>query len=159
MISLIVAVSENNVIGADNDLPWRLRDDLRRFKELTVGQTVVMGRKTYDSIVARLGHALPDRRNIVLTRQDVTLPGAEVIHDSADIAEFNNVIVIGGAMVYDLALPMADRLYVTEVKTTVEGDTYFPAILPEKWREISRESHKQDERNDHDFDFVIYERL
>lgn len=159
MIFLIVALAENNVIGVKNDLPWHLRDDLRRFKTLTDGRTVVMGRKTYESIVARLGHALPNRRNVVVTRQAVTLPDTEVLHDLSSIGSQEDVFVIGGAQLYEQMLDVADVLYVTEVKATVAGDAYFPKIEPNVWREVAREAHKKDEHNDYDYDFVVYQRL
>lgn len=158
MISLIVARANNGVIGSRNDLPWYLSADLRRFKELTTGQTVVMGRKTYESILRRLGHALPDRRNIVLTRQAVDFPDAEVIHDVRDIENLGDVFVIGGAEVYAATIDLANRLYVTEVHADIEGDAHFPEIDPTMWREVSREPHTQDEKNQYDYDFVVYAR-
>lgn len=159
MISLIVARAENNVIGSENDLPWYLPADLKRFKELTTGHVVVMGRKTYESIVKRLGHALPNRRNIVLTRQDVTLPDAEVIHNVSDISRLDDVFVIGGAEVYKATIDMADRLYITEVHADITGDVYFPALDSAVWHEVSREPHEKDEKNQFDFDFVVYQRI
>lgn len=159
MISLIAAKAENNVIGSENDLPWYLPADLKHFKELTTGHTVLMGRKTYDSIVARLGHTLPNRRNIVLTRQDVTLPDAEVVHDIHGISGLGDVFVIGGASVYAATIDMADKLYLTEVHANIDGDAYFPVIDPKKWRELSREKHTSDEKNQFSYDFVAYGRL
>lgn len=158
MISLIVARANNNVIGFKNDLPWYLSADLRRFKELTTDHTVVMGRKTYESIHARLGHALPNRRNVVLTRQAIDLPDAEVIHDTSEIEKLGDVFVIGGAEVYNATIDMADRLYVTDVHADIEGDAYFPSLDATAWREVSREPHEKDEKNQFDYDFVIYER-
>lgn len=159
MLSLIVARANNGVIGSKNDLPWYLSADLRRFKELTTGHTVVMGRKTYESIMTRLGHALPDRRNIVLTRQALDLPDAEIIHDIRDIEDLGDVFVIGGAEVYKATIDLADRLYMTEVHADIDGDAHFPAIDPAVWREISREPHEADEKNQYAYDFVVYERL
>lgn len=159
MISCIVARANNGVIGSKNDLPWYLSADLRRFKELTTDTTVVMGRKTYESIVARLGHALPNRRNVVLTRQTVDFPDAEVIHDVSEIEKLGDVFVIGGAEVYRATIDSADRLYVTEVHADIDGDAYFPAIDSALWREVSREAHVSDEKNQFDYDFVVYERL
>lgn len=158
MISLIVARAENNVIGSENDLPWYLPADLKRFKELTTGHVVVMGRKTYESIVKRLGHALPNRRNVVLTRQDVTLPDAEVIHNLDTISGLGDVFVIGGAEVYRTTIDLADKLYVTEVHAEIPGDVYFPALDSAVWHEVSREPHEKDEKNQFDFDFVVYDR-
>jgi dihydrofolate reductase len=159
MISCIVARASNGVIGSENELPWYLPADLKRFKELTIGTTVVMGRKTYDSIIARLGHALPNRRSVVLTRQDVTFPDADVIHDVKDIARLGNACIIGGAQVYQQTIDMVDTLYITDVHAAIDGDAYFPVLDPAEWREVSRESHKKDEKNQYDYDFVVYERI
>lgn len=159
MISLIAAKAENNVIGSRNDLPWYLPADLKHFKELTTGHAVVMGRKTYESIMTRLGHALPDRRNVVLTWQAIDLPDAEVIHDVRDIEKLgDDVFVIGGASVYAATIDMADTLYLTDVHAQIDGDAYFPVVDDEKWREISREKHEKDEKNQFDYDFVTYAR-
>ena len=161
MISLIVAKAENNVIGSNNDLPWYLPADLRRFKELTTGHTVVMGRKTFESILARLGTPLPNRRNVLLTRNPATAPeGVDVIHDIDSVRRLEGtVFVIGGAEVYRQLFPYVEKLYVTEVKAQIDGDVYFPAINLREWREVSRESHKKDEKNQYDFDFVVYDRI
>lgn len=160
MISLIVAKAQNNVIGSRNDLPWYLPADLRRFKELTTGHTVVMGRKTLESILARLGHPLPDRRNIVLTRQQALYPDVEVLHDVREIERLGDdaVFVIGGAEVYAQTISMADRLYVTEVKADIDGDAHFPEIDRQTWQELTREQHFKDDKNQYDYDFVVYAR-
>jgi dihydrofolate reductase len=158
MISCIVARANNGVIGSDNDLPWYLPADLKRFKELTTGTTVVMGRKTYDSIVARLGHALPNRRNVVLTRQNISLPDADVIHSIDAIATLGDVFIIGGAQVYQSTIDMVDTLYVTDVDATIDGDASFPTLDATAWREVSREHHDKDDKNQFDYDFVVYER-
>lgn len=157
---MIVACADNNVIGSKNDLPWYLPADLKHFKELTVGHTVVMGRKTLESIIQRLGHPLLDRRNIVVTRQtDFSPAGVEVLHDIAAIKKLSgDVFIIGGAEIYDQTIDIADKLYVTEVKADIKGDTYFPVIDPGVWREVSRQAHVKDERNEFDFDFVEYQR-
>lgn len=148
------------MIGSKNDLPWYLPADLRRFKELTTGHTVVMGRKTFDSIVSRLGKPLPNRRNVVLTRQaDFTYDGVEVLHLVDDIRGLDGeVFVIGGGELYAATLEFADRLLLTEVKAEVPGDVYFPVLDPSVWREISRETHERDDKNQYDFDFVEYRR-
>lgn len=161
MISLIVARAENNVIGSKNDLPWYLTADLKHFKELTTSQTVVMGRKTLQSIINRLGHPLPNRRNIVITRQnDFVCDGVEVLHEVSDIEKLEGeVFIIGGAEIYAQTIDIADELYVTEVKANIDGDAYFPAIDPGVWREVARESHAKDDRNQYDFDFVVFERI
>lgn len=159
VISLIAAVAANGVIGRDGGLPWRLPADLRRFKDLTMGKPILMGRKTWLS----LGRPLPGRRNIVLTRDAAfRADGAVVAHAidealcAAESAE--EIMVIGGAEVYRALLPPARRLYLTEVKARVEGDARFPAWDRGAWREISREEHAADERHAHAFSFVVLER-
>ena len=163
MISLIVAIAHDNVIGRSNDLPWYLPADLKHFKTMTTGHTVIMGHKTYDSIATRLGGPLPDRHNVIVTRnEDLIVPGATVAHSlEVALAENENgeVFVIGGAEIYAQSLPHADKLYVTEVDADIiGGDTFFPAIDPTMWRETSREAHSKDDRNEYDYAFVTYER-
>lgn len=158
MISLIVAKAHNNVIGSKNDLPWYLPADLRHFKEVTTGHTVVMGRTTFNSIVSRLGKPLPNRQNVVITRdEDFSHHEVAVIHSIHEIKELGDVFIIGGAEIYRQTVDMADRLYITEVAADIEGDTYFP-VLSASWQEISRESHTADEKNQYNYDFVVYER-
>ncbi len=159
-ISLIVAVADNGVIGVDGDLPWRLSADLRRFKALTVGHTVVMGRKTHESI----GRPLPHRRNLVLSRRpDYRAEGCEVFADlpsaieAARAAGESELFVIGGAAVYAEALPLADRLHLTRVRMEPEGDTRFPA-LGDGWTEQSREEVPADERNEADTVYTVLDR-
>jgi dihydrofolate reductase len=159
MISLIAAVAANGVIGSRNDLPWYLPSDLRRFKELTTGKTVVMGRRTYESILGRLGQPLPDRRNIVVTRKSGDFVGAEVIHTTRDIDRLGDVFVIGGAELYASTIDEADRLYLTEVHAEIVGDAYFPPIDRTQWQEVAREPHAADGVNQYPFDFVVYERV
>lgn len=163
MTSIIVAKAKNNVIGNKNELPWRLKGDLRHFKELTTGHPVVMGRKTFESIVARLKKPLPDRRNIVLTRDQTFQPiGSVAVAHSIEEAltmAGEDTFVIGGASVYEQALPHVDTLYVTEVKAEVEGDTFFPEIKSTEWDEVSRESFKKNKDNQYPYDIVIYERI
>ncbi|GAA1552003.1 dihydrofolate reductase [Kribbella lupini] len=150
-VVLIAAVGRNGVIGRDNDLPWRIREDLQHFKQLTLGHTLVMGRKTYDSI----GRPLPGRRTVVITRQpDWTADGVEVVHsldDAFELADGNDVYVAGGGEIYRLALPSADRLEVTEVDQSPEGDVTFPAIDPTAWTETARDPRDG-------FTFVSYAR-
>lgn len=158
MISIIVAKANNNVIGTKNDLPWYLPADLRHFKEVTMGHTVVMGRTTFESIVARIGKPLPNRQNVVITRNtNFTYPGVTVIHSIDGIKDLGDVYVTGGAEIYRQTIDMADRLYITEVHADIDGDVYFPDIDPARWREVSQESHFKDEKNQYDFDFVTYE--
>lgn len=161
MISIIVAVSENNVIGTEGKLPWRLPADLRRFKELTLGHPIIMGRKTYESI----GRALPGRRNIVITRdQDFQAAGCEVAHSLEEAIKMSKVpfdsevFVIGGGQVYREALPRADRIYLTRVHTRVAGDAVFPELEKLEWKIISEEFHQKDEKHEYDFTFKTYER-
>ena len=160
MIALVVAIAKDGVIGAHNDLPWYLPADLKHFKDITTGHTVVMGRTTFESIVKRLGKPLPHRTNVVLTRdQTFQYEGVTTIHNPAAIAKLARPLyVIGGAQVYTACLPLADTLYVTEVHARIPGDTYFPAIDPAQWREAARESHLADEKNPYDYDFVTYHR-
>lgn len=155
-LSVIVAVAENWVIGRDNALIWRLSADLKRFKSITSGHTVLMGRKTFDS----LGRALPNRRNVVITRNDcLSCEGVEFVQ-SIDAAlallkDEDEVFIIGGGSIYKEMLNNADNLYLTVVHTEPKGDTYFPEI-DDSWKEISRESYKADEKNEFDYEFVNY---
>lgn len=164
--ALIVAVAEGGVIGRDGGLPWHISGDLKRFRELTIGKPVLMGRKTFESI----GRPLPGRPNIVVTRSPGRMPaGVQVIGDlgrALDLAERlaatagrDEIMVIGGAAIYAATLPQADRLYVTEVHAAVEGDTHFPALDPAEWRETSRERIAAGEKDDHDYSFVILDRI
>jgi dihydrofolate reductase len=164
-ICLIVAMAENGVIGRDNALPWRLSGDLRRFKALTMGKPLIMGRKTWQSI----GRPLPGRTNIVLTRdKGLDADGVLIAHDAAgalmlaeDAAKRNGaaeIMVIGGAGIYRLFLPRASRLYLTELHAAVSGDTTFPAIEPDDWAEISRERHDAGPGETGDYSFVVLDR-
>jgi dihydrofolate reductase len=159
MISIIVAASTNNVIGAQGALPWRLSDDLQRFKAVTMGKPIVMGRKTWDSI----GRPLPGRQNIVITRQagfsaegcDVVASVDEAVAAAGDADE---IMVIGGSQIYALALPLAERLYLTRVHADVEGDAFFPAVDETGWQLARDEPHAADERNEFACSFRVYER-
>ena len=160
MLSLIVAISENHVIGREGQLPWHLSADLKRFKQLTMGHHIVMGRKTYDSI----GRQLPGRISVVLTRQsEWTVEGVLTACDLPTALKLagddEEVFVIGGSQIYQLALPLVDRLYVTQVHATVDGDTYFPAITDDQWQLQQTDSFAADEKNDHDYSFLVYSRL
>ncbi len=163
-IVLVAGVAANGVIGRDGTMPWRLKSDMRHFRAMTLGRPVVMGRKTYLSLSIR---PLPARTNIIITRDaSFTAPGALVSTNLAaalDAARgdamrrgVNEVAVIGGADVYTQAMPLADRLELTEIKLTPEGDTRFPAIDPAVWREASRTSHQAGEGDDGAYDFVTY---
>nr|WP_255703246.1 dihydrofolate reductase [Lysobacter sp. GX 14042] len=159
---LLAALDRNRAIGRDNDLPWRLPDDLRRFKALTLGQPLLMGRRTAES----LGRALPGRRNLVLTRSgQVPWDGMEAVESvtralrlaAADRAR--QLWVIGGGEVYALCLPRATRMHLTHVDTAVEdADTFFPSFDPAQWQVMAREPHPTDGRHAHAFEFVDYRR-
>ncbi len=159
MISIIVAASTNNVIGARGELPWRLPDDLRRFKQLTMGKPIVMGRRTYESI----GRPLPGRQNIVITRQpgfsaegcDVVASPAAALSAAGDAAE---IMVIGGSQIYELFLPKASRLYLTRVHADIDGDAFFPDVDAHDWRLSTSEAHEASDANEYAFDFRTYER-
>lgn len=158
MISLVVAAALNGVIGVEGDLPWRLPDDLKRFKQITLGKPVIMGRRTYESI----GFPLPGRQNIVMTRdQQFAAEGCDVVHSPEQAlatAASDEVMIIGGGAIYAMFLERADKVCLTEVHAEIDGDTYFPALPDAEWREAAREHHPADERHAYAFDFVIYER-
>jgi dihydrofolate reductase len=159
MISIIVAASTNDVIGAQGDLPWRLSDDLKRFKGVTMGKPIVMGRKTWDSI----GRPLPGRHNIVVTRQpDFSAEGCDVVasvEEAIAVAgDVDEIMVIGGSQIYELALPLAKRLYLTRVHAEVEGDAFFPTIDETQWRLVKDEPHAADEHHEFSFSFRVLER-
>lgn len=152
MIALVAALSRNRVIGRDGGLPWHLPGDMAHFKRLTAGKTVVMGRKTYESLPERF-RPLPNRLNVVLTRNGFEAPGAEIHHSLATALE-RECFVIGGGTIYAQALPLADRLYLTEVDAEIAGDTLFPAV--EDWR-VTEESRPIEE-NGFRYRFRTYER-
>jgi dihydrofolate reductase len=144
MITLVVAAAGNGVIGKDGAIPWRLPEDLKRFKALTLGHTVVMGRKTWDSLPAR-NRPLPGRRNIVVTREaGWRAEGAEAASLEAALKSAGDVFVIGGGEIYRAALPLADRIELTEVQGAFEGDAHF-AFDRAEWREVAREDHQTPE--------------
>lgn len=164
IISLIAALTENRVIGKNNDLPWHLPDDMKYFMQTTKGHYVIMGRKNWDSIPEKF-RPLPNRTNLVITRQpDFRAPGATVVNslnqalEIARTAGQPEVFVIGGAEIYRLALPLASRLYLTEIQTQLQGDTFFPDYDRQAWVERSRNHHSADERHLFPFDFVIYDK-
>jgi dihydrofolate reductase len=158
LVSLVVAVARNGVIGRDNDLPWRLPDDLKHFKAITLGKPVVMGRRTFESI----GRPLPGRENRVVSRRPgFEAPGCRVFAslEEALAGPEPEVMVIGGGQIYAAALPLAQRLYLTEVDAEVDGDARFPEIDPDTWREVSSEAHVADERHAHAFRVRLLERV
>ena len=160
-LSIIAAINRNRGLGYGNKLLYWLPNDLKRFKTLTTGHTIIMGRKTFESLPKG---ALPNRRNVVLSSGDNTYEGAECFH-SLDEAlktcrENEEVFIIGGASLYAEALPLADRLYLTEVNDDKEpADVFFPELDTGKWKEKSRECHPTDERHLYSYCFVDYERL
>ena len=159
-VSIIVAMAENGVIGRDMDLPWHISADLKRFKALTMGHHIVMGRKTFESI----GRLLPGRTTVIVTRQpDYQVDGAVIVNSleaaQAAATDDSELFIIGGGQIYEIALPLADRLHVTRVHTEVDGDTSFPAVDWDQWELVSAERHGADEKNDHDFTFESYQRV
>ena len=158
MISVIVAVAENGTIGDKNTLLWHIKEDMKHFRTLTTGHPVVMGRKTYDS----LGRPLPNRRNVVITRQDIAIEGCEIAHSLEEALSLltpdEEVFVIGGAQIYAEAMPLADRFYLTVVEHPYEGDTAFPAWDRDQWQLIESECFEQGESYPHPFRFETYER-
>lgn len=158
-ITLIVAAAENNAIGKNNQMLWHLPDDFKYFKQQTVDHSIVMGRKTYESI----GKPLPQRRNIVLTRdlnwmaQDVDVANSldEVLTYCRDERE---IFIIGGGNIYKQALPLAHKVLLTRVHTRLDGDAYFPELPTSEWKKISENEHPQDERHAHPFTFEVWER-
>ncbi|MFC3197025.1 dihydrofolate reductase [Parapedobacter deserti] len=158
-LSIIVAAAETGAIGKDNQLLWHLPNDLRFFKQTTTGHAVIMGRKTYESV----GKPLPNRRNIVVTRQrDYAIEGAEVVNtlDEALGRSMNEeeVFVVGGAEIYKQALPLAERIYLTRVHATIEGDVYFPEPDENEWRLKAATHCNPDERHAYGYTFMVYER-
>ena len=158
-ISVIAALAKNRVIGIENRLPWRLPEDLAHFKALTLGHPILMGRKTFES----LGRPLPGRTNIVITRNANYKPDGCLVADSipaalALCADVEEIFFIGGAELYTQAIPLADRLYLTEVDIEAEGDAWFPDTDRSAFREVSRETHTGEKGDALGFDFVVYER-
>jgi dihydrofolate reductase len=161
MISYVVAVAKNGVIGREGGLPWHISSDLKRFKEITMGKPVVMGRKTWESLPRK---PLPGRRNIVITRQPgFTAEGAEVAATAEEALKLcgdaPEVAVIGGGEIYRLFWPLVDRLYLTEVDLEVDGDTHFPEVSPATWREVGREVHPRGEKDSASFILRILDRM
>ena len=159
-ISLIVAMAENRVIGRDNDLPWRLPDDMRHFVALTRGKPIVMGRKNFESI----GRALPNRQNIVMTRDTAwQAEGCTVVHDAkaalAAAGDVPEIAIIGGAEIYKAFLPIADRIELTRVRATIEGDTLFPAFEGPDWALQQTTHHPADAEHAYAMDFETWVRV
>ncbi|WP_113661667.1 dihydrofolate reductase [Pedobacter nanyangensis] len=158
-ISIVVAVSENNAIGKDNQLLWHLPADLKHFKNITTGHTIIMGRKTYDSI----GKPLPNRRNIIITRQkNLHIEGVEVVNSLDEALALSKdqeeVFIIGGAEIYKQALAVSHRIYLTRVHQEFEADAFFPELENETWKEVEKVDHLPDEKNKFAYTFSTLER-
>lgn len=159
ILSMIVAASENNAIGHNNELLWHLPKDLKYFKDVTSGHCIIMGRRTFESI----GKPLPNRRNIVITRrEDLEIDGVEIANDieaAIDmVGEDQEPFVVGGGQVYEQAMDYVDRVYMTRVHAHVNGDTHFPELDPNEWQRVLHESHKKDAKHAYDFSFEVWER-
>ena len=161
LVSAIVAVAENGVIGKDNDIPWRLSNDLKYFKRTTLDHHIIMGRINFLSI----GRPLPKRTNVIITRNlFYAVDGCLIAHSVEEALQiaFDNgeeeAFIIGGAKIYELSMPFWDRLYFTRVHAEVEGDVFFPELNMEEWELVSSEPHKADEKNEFDYTFEVYER-
>ena len=159
-LSIVVAMDDNRLIGSKNQLPWHLPADLAYFKKLTTGKSILMGRKTYDSI----GRPLPNRRNIVITRNaNISIPGCEVVSSIDHALELTKddceVMVIGGASLCEQLLPKINRLYITKIDGEFEGDVFFPKYDDFDWLEVSCESHPKDNSNAYSYKFIVLDRV
>ena len=159
IISIIVAISNNNVIGREGRLPWHLSDDLKNFKKITLGKPIIMGRLTYESI----GHPLPDRHNIIISSQnDYSVNGCDVVSSPKKALELagnvDEVIIIGGSSVYAEYLPQASRLYITRVDIDVEGDVFFPEFSKDDWIVVKHEKYNQSDKRQLSYIFELLER-
>ena len=159
MLSIIVAKAKNNIIGKDNSLIWHLPEDLKRFKELTTGHTIIMGRKTFES----LGRVLPNRKHLVFSQNPdfkVNDENVEVVHSLLQIQEYieskEEAFIIGGAMIYKLLMPYVTKMYVTQINQEFEGDAFFPKIDTEIWEIVRQEKGIQDENNKLDYEYITY---
>lgn len=171
IISLVVALSRNGVIGNKDHIPWRIRSDLVRLKELTLGHPVIIGRTSYDSMVgyyAKSGRPMPGSVYIVVTHNKdyiPTYPNAVIAHSvpqAITLAEQQRqaeAFVIGGAQIYQQTLPHAQRLYLTRIEANATGDAFFPAYNPAEWRQVYYASHQKDEKNQYDYTFITYHRV
>jgi dihydrofolate reductase len=158
MIALIVAIDQNNAIGKDNQLLWHLPKDLSFFKNVTSGNAIIMGRKTFESI----GKALPNRRNIVIsTQKDLQYAGAEItssLNAAIELVGNADCYIIGGGSIYQQSLSKVDRLYITKVAANFYADTFFPTINWDEWTLVSKEDHPADEKHAHAFSFCVYDK-
>jgi dihydrofolate reductase len=157
-VTIVVAIGENNAIGKNNQLLWYLPADLKHFKNITTGHTVIMGRKTYDSV----GKPLPNRRNIIITRKDITIEGCEVVKSIEDAlalcADEKEVFIVGGAEIYKQSIHLSDRIYLTIVHQEFDADSFFPEINYDEWQETEREDHQPDEKNKLPYSFITLDR-
>ena len=163
-ISLIVAVSQNGVIGKDNQLAWHLPDDMKYFSNMTKGHSIIMGRKNWESIPTKF-RPLPERKNIVITRnknfkskEAFVVNSIEQAIDISRTNEDEEVFIIGGGEIYKLGLEYVDKIYITEIYAEIEGNTFFPKWKKDDWIEISRISHPKDEKHKYSFDYIIYKK-
>ncbi len=159
MLSIIVAIANENVIGKDNKLIWHLPEDLKRFKKITSGHKIIMGRKTFES----LGRVLPNRKHIILCndmKMDINNENVEILDDISKLERYINsneeCFVIGGATIYKLLMPYANKMYITKINQSFEGDVYFPEIKEEIWKEISREKGLKNKENPFDYEYITY---
>ena len=159
MLSIIVAKAKNNIIGKNNQLLWKLPEDLKHFKELTTGHTIIMGRKTFES----LGKVLANRKHIVFSQNPdfhVEDSQVEVVHSLLQIQEYiegeEEAFVIGGAMIYNILMPYVKKMYVTQINQDFEGDAFFPKINEEVWKEVERKKGIKNEQNNLDYEFITY---
>ena len=155
MLSIIVAVSENNVVGKENKLPWKLSADLKRLKSLTMGHHIIMGRKTWES----LGKALPGRINVVITTdKNFKAEGGVVVHSLNEALAISSaddeIFIFGGGKIFKEAMPLVNKIYITRVHSIIDGDTFFPVLDKSDWKEISREDFKADEKNQYNYSFL-----
>ncbi|MCK5029135.1 MAG: dihydrofolate reductase [Bacteroidales bacterium] len=159
MLSIIVAVAENNVIGKDNSLIWKLPRDMRHFKETTTGHYIIMGRKTFESN----GRPLPNRTNVIITRdKSFKAEGCVIVHSLEDAIkeakDDSEAFIIGGGVIYDLAMPLVDRIYITQIYHLFEGDTFFPEINMEEWDVVEERKFEPDEKNKYSFTILTLDR-
>ena len=159
MLSIIVAIANNNVIGKDNKLIWHLPEDLKRFKALTTGHTIIMGRKTFES----LGRVLPNRKHVILcndAQMNIDDENVEILSDISLLDKYKNSeeenVIIGGANIYKLLMPYADKMYITKINQDFEGDVYFPEIKDEEWKAIKVEKGLKNEANPFDYEYIDY---
>lgn len=159
MLSIIVAIANKNVIGKDNKLIWHLPEDLKRFKEITSGHKIIMGRKTFES----LGRVLPNRKHIILCndmKMDIENENVEILDDISKLDKYINsdeeCFVIGGATIYKLLMPYANKMYITKINQDFDGDVWFPEIKDTEWKEVSSEKGLKNEKNPYDYEYITY---